>query len=73
MKQQRAQKLKAADYVEDRFKVSVESLQFHKEEVEDTAQAGMLGEAALENMTDLIGYGISAIVALALLFIARSN
>jgi flagellar M-ring protein FliF len=66
-------KMETADKVEPRFSATVQSMEMYREPDTAVAQAGLTVPMLPGVNADMIGYGVSALVALVILFIGRGQ
>jgi flagellar M-ring protein FliF len=66
-------KLETAEKVEPRFSATVQSMEMYREPVSAVAQAGVTIPGLPGGLADWIGYGLSGLVAIVLLVVARGQ
>jgi flagellar biosynthesis/type III secretory pathway M-ring protein FliF/YscJ len=66
-------KLETAEKVELRFSATVQSMEMYREPVAVVAQAGVTIPGLPGGLADWIGYGLSGLVAIVLLIVARGQ
>lgn len=66
-------KLETAEKVEPRFSATVQSMEMYREPVAVVAQAGVTIPGLPGGLADWIGYGLSGLVAIVLLVVARGQ
>ena len=66
-------KLETAEKVEPRFSATVQSMEMYREPVAAVAQAGVTIPGMPGGIADWIGYGLSGLVAIVLLIVARGQ
>ena len=66
-------KLETAEKVELRFSATVQSMEMYREPVAVVAQAGVVIPGMPGGLADWIGYGLSGLVAIVLLIVARGQ
>ena len=66
-------KMETAEKVEPRFSATVQSMEMYREPTATVAQAGVTIPGLRGGLADWIGYGLSALVAIVLLMVARGQ